>query len=257
MLFYATFFIGLLIYQDKPQQGEIPFIRNAGLIGVRSWHCKTYIDSIRIRYPNDSGSWEYIPDVILYNKANWKMYRMNDEKLTKEIKEGQENRSKMIGSDASDYIFNDSSIIMQNCALIFYPTNFRKSFHDIRFTCRVRFVEINKPINKLYPGFQIQTFIDTTITQDNNGAFVFSDLCLQFNLGMNGNHHPWIPGLDYEPPVKYVSPINKIIRYGNFDNMKVGKDYSISAIVYNRKILFLGHQGGSVKLFEAQLGGEE
>jgi len=258
LLFYATFFIGLLIFQDKPQEGEIPFLRNDGLIGIRSWQSKVKVTKINIRFQDTSGAWVSIPDTIIYEKNNWKMIPINLVRLKDQIDRVPNHRKRRIRVEGYDSTFSNTSIVVQNCALIFYPDKYKRIFHNIRISCTVTFLEINKPIRYLVPGFQIQSFINPEEIRDLNNLISINDItCLQFNLGMNNNHHPWIPGLDYEPPVKYFSSINKMSRYGKFDRMKVDTQYSISAIIFDNKVLFLGHSDGTVKLFEAEIAGQK
>lgn len=262
LVFYATFFIGLLIFQEKSPTGEIPYLKD-GTIGMRSWQSRVNVHNIKIHY-DSLGVWRQIPDSIVYDSANWTKTSWNHDKLRVQI-DLLKNRSWFekllypknitIGDSVSYFIHaKDSSFQIQNCALIFTPhCNSQKIFHNIRFECEVSFEKINKPIDCLFPGFQLVTLIDTNLVVNEKGVKDFSELCLQFNLGMNSNHIPWIPGLDYEPPVKFVSAINKMVRFGNYDNMTEKVQYKISAIIINDKALFLGHTDGSVKLFEAQL----
>lgn len=263
LVFYATFFIGLLIFQEKSPVGEIPYLKD-GTIGIRSWQSRVNVKKIKIHYHDSLGIWRQVPDSIVYDSTNWTMTSWNHNKLRVQI-DLLKNRGwlkklfypkNITICDSVDHFIHtkDSSFLVQNCALIFTPQdNYQNVFHDIRFDCEVYFEKINKPVDRLFPGFQLITLIDTNLVFNEKGVKDFSELCLQFNLGMNNNHIPWIPGLDYEPPVKFVSAINKMVRFGNYDNMIEKKQYKISAIIIGDKVLFLGHTDGSVKLFEAQL----
>jgi hypothetical protein len=259
-IFYATFFIGLLIFREKSPEGEIPYLKD-GTIGMRSWQSRVIVKDINIHYHDSLGRWQKIPDSIVYNKNNWTKTSWSHDKLLKQIEINNKgffykrfHPSNIAISDREEDSITDSSFIIQNCVLIFNPkSDIQKTFHDVRFYCTVTFEKINKPIDGLFPGFQLLTFIDTNRVINEKGEKDFSELCLQFNLGMNNNHHPWIPGLDYEPPTKFVSAISAMKRFGNYNDMEIGKEYEISAVIINDKALFLGHTDGTVKLFESQL----
>lgn len=264
-IFYATFFIGLLIFKQHPPEGEIPYLKD-GTIGMSAWQSKVTVRKIKIHYHDSDGKWCLLPDSIVYNDTNWTMTIWNPGKLREQLNLVEKKtrlqkwfhpKEISIGDTVSlNFTNTDSvkSITIQNCTLIFTPQNkIQKAFHNIRFYCEVTFEKINKPENKLFPGFKLITFVDTNKVINEYGEKDFSDLCLEFNLGMNSNHHPWIPGLDYEPAIKYASDINIMKRYGNYDAMEEREPYLISAIIFNNKALFLGHTDGTVKLFEAQL----
>jgi len=262
-IFYATFFIGLLIFREKPLEGEIPYLKD-GTIGMRAWQSRVLVKDVKIHY-DSLGIWRLIPDSIVYNKNNWTETSWNHNKLNAQIESLEKlNFIKKIYykifqtnitiKDTVKSSVDPSSFIVQNCTLIFTPKgNYQKLYHNMRFDCKVTFEKINEPKNHLFPGFQIVSFIDTNKVVNEKGERDYSDLCLQFSLNMNNDHIPWIPALDYQPPTKFVSTANRMERFGNYDEMEVGKEYFISAVIIDDKALFLGNTNGSVKLFEVQL----
>lgn len=260
-IFYATFFIGLLIFREKPPEGEIPFLKD-GTIGMRSWQSKTVVKNIKIQYNDVLGIWHLVPDSVIYNKKNWTTVFWNHKKIKTQIDLAEqrgfpENLFYPTINTINDTVVDSvghSFFVIQNCSLVFTPHgNMQKTFHDMRFDCTITFDKINEPVNYLFPSFKLLSFIDTNKVINSSGKKEFSEICLEFSLGMNNLHIPFIPGLDYEPPTKFVATPNKQERFGEFNNMKKGKEYKISGIVLENKILFLGNTGGSVKLFEAQL----
>lgn len=263
-IFYATFFIGLLIFKERIPEGKIPFLKD-GSFGMRSWQSRVIVKKIKIHYLDPYGNWCLIPKNIIYDKNNWTETSWNHEKLKSQITTlknlsnwnlNKYRKHISIGDTVSSNI-DSSGFVIQNCALIFTPhLSFQQVFHDIRIDCEVLFEKINEPVSELYPGFQLISFIDTSKVVNEKGVKNFSELCLQFNLGMNNNHMPWIPALDYEPSTIFTPSINKMSEFGNYSNMKLKKVYSISSIIYRNKVLFLGHTNGTVKLFEAELTNE-
>ncbi len=261
-IFYATFFIGLLIFKEKTPEGKIPFLKD-GSIGMRSWQSKVVVQKIKIHYHDLNGKWQLIPDEIVYDSNNWTRVSWHHQKLLDQINRLDKRGGfikkwlypkKITIKDSVNNFINDTSFILQNCALVFTPKkNFQQVFHDIRFDCEVIFEKINEPISELYPGFQLISFVDTCKVLNEKGIKDFPELCLQFNLDMNGVHGPWIPGLDYQPPTTFVASTNKMNVFGEFDDIKLNKVYSISSIILKDKVLFLGHTNGTVKLFEAEL----
>jgi hypothetical protein len=261
LIFYATFFIGLLIFREKPLEGEIPYLKD-GTIGMRSWQSKVIVKNIKVRYHDSLGVWHNIPDSTIYNENNWTRVPWNKEKINIQISllEKRNLWDKLwypVDITIKDSVYSQvssSSFVVQNCALVFTPRGMiQKTFHDIRFDCTVKFEKINKPIDGLFPGFQLISFIDTNKVINEFGIKEFSEVCLEFNLGMNNEHMPYIAGLDYTPPTIFVSTMNRMERFGNYNAMKINEDYKISAVILEDRVLFLGNTGGSVKLFEALL----
>ncbi len=257
LVFNATFFIGLLIFKEKPLEGEFPFLKD-GTYGFRSWQSCVNVKNIEVYYRDMNGSWCLMPRNIIYNKENWKQENMHQNKISKqinEIKQSKDSNDLVLGaSDIAYSHINDTMFTVQNCALIFCPKeNIKKTYHDIRINCDVFFNKFNKPVEGLYPGFQIITLIDTAQVLNEQGQKEYSELCLEYNLNMNSYHHPYIPALDYIPACKYVAPLNKMASFGHFDKMIIDEKYSISAIMINSRILFLGNYKGSVPLFEAMM----
>lgn len=252
LTFYATFFIGLLIFIEKPQEGEIVYLKD-GTIGLRTWQSGVKIYDIKIHYHDSLNRWQQIPKEIIYDSLNWTKVHWNKGKMEEQAIINKIDLKSIDIRDSLSFL-PDSSIYLKNCAIVFSPPNKNQQiFHNFRVECKVVFEIINKPVNELFPGFQIITFIDTCKVINEHGEKEYSDLFLQFNLGANNTHIPWIPALDYEPPTKYISPVNKMMRFGEFNNIKKGEKYWISAVVLNNTVLFLGHTDGTVKLFEAQM----
>ena len=82
-IFYATFFIGLLIFREKPLEGEIPYLKD-GTIGMRAWQSRVLVKDVKIHY-DSLGIWRLIPDSIVYNKNNWTETSWNHNKLNAQI----------------------------------------------------------------------------------------------------------------------------------------------------------------------------
>ncbi|MEA4976316.1 MAG: hypothetical protein VB046_11330 [Paludibacter sp.] len=240
LTFCATFFIGLMIFRENPHDGDIPNFEK-GSFGFHAWDSKVTIKSIKVSYQDDkTRNWITIPDSTIYKESNWDYYELNY---------NEEKEDNLIANTYPNPLKNNKdSIVLSHKTIIFNPKDNKihnNRFHNIQIRCSIRFDSIFN--NKKFQGFQILTFVNPIFDGKNNDVF------LGFNFGYNGVFHPWIAAFDYEPPIKYLPSDNLKETYGGYNDIEKHKIYNISAIIMDEKVLFLGHDKGSVILFESKI----
>lgn len=250
LIFYISSVAGLVIFNAKPTNLLVQNL-NPGTVGIRSWYCEVVVEELEIYHLDSNGYWRQIPEEIVWTANNW----------TGEVM--HENRNLVSAEAPKHYSFceKQKKIFLANCAAIFMPPDsvYSRIFKDFKVKAKVTFTDLDGN-KRTYPGFHILAFVTPYLEHTNcdQNAVMFSELHLQFNFNYFDNAAPWIPELNWAPAIINRSKKSDLQKHGGFlPTLKKNKAYSLSAIVFNDQVLFLGHAQKpdikTVTLFESKI----